>query len=205
MKKLLFLGDSITDCEHSFDTENLGDGYVRMIAKELESNKVTVKNMGMNGFTISALKRLWNIQCTTINPDFITILIGINDIAVVKNTGKDYALALLEFEKNYEILLKQIQIETKCPILLMEPFIFPHPAVFSTWIPKVRKMNEIIQKMAVTHGVGFLPLWDKLNKAVQTHGYHAITLDGVHLTSQGHRIIAGLWLDYYIKNGKSIL
>ena len=31
MKTLLFLGDSITDCNHYFDPENLGYGYVREV------------------------------------------------------------------------------------------------------------------------------------------------------------------------------
>ena len=30
MKQFLFLGDSITDCGHAFDYEDLGEGYVRM-------------------------------------------------------------------------------------------------------------------------------------------------------------------------------
>ena len=29
MKRFVFLGDSITDCYHSFDPDNLGEGYVR--------------------------------------------------------------------------------------------------------------------------------------------------------------------------------
>ena len=53
MKTLLFLGDSITDCGHSFDPENLGNGYVRIIAENFSVQKDDVKilNKGIDGFT----------------------------------------------------------------------------------------------------------------------------------------------------------
>lgn len=199
MKKLLFLGDSITDCYHSFDKENLGKGYVRMIAEKLEydSGKIEVKNMGTEGFTLPALKRLWNLCCTEIKPDFITILIGINDVAVMKSNRVNPDEAFEYFKCNYEMLLKQIQLATDCPILLMEPFIFPHPAEFATWEPDVRKMNNIIREISKKYNVGFLPLWDRLSDAAEKYGYDKITLDGVHLTRKGHGIIAESWIEYF--------
>ena len=39
MKNLLFLGDSITDCNHYFDPDNLGYGYVRIISDKLSKTK----------------------------------------------------------------------------------------------------------------------------------------------------------------------
>ena len=38
--ELLFLGDSITDCDHLFDQDQLGNGYVRMIAEQLGYNNL---------------------------------------------------------------------------------------------------------------------------------------------------------------------
>ncbi|MBR5488179.1 MAG: lipase, partial [Firmicutes bacterium] len=81
MKNLLFLGDSITDCNHYFDPDNLGYGYVRMISYKLKTpdKNYQVFNKGNDGFTVSALRRLWKRSCLNLKPDFITILIGIND------------------------------------------------------------------------------------------------------------------------------
>lgn len=230
MKKFLFLGDSITDCYHSFDTDNLGEGYVRMIAETLGYGfgKAIVRNLGYDGFTMPALKRLWNrisdqIRHTYLNsvnnsgsilqpasgsglnssglsacsPDFITILIGINDVGIIKNTGTDPVFALEEFKIGYKTLIEQIKETCSCPILLMEPFIFPHPAEYAAWEPELHKMNDIIKVIAETYHIGYLPLWDRLSDAAQKHGFHAITIDGIHLTSQGHRILADAWLDYY--------
>lgn len=197
MKEILFLGDSITDCDHSFDPEDLGHGYVRMIAEyfSAQSSDVHIHNRGMDGLTVNALKRLWNLCCSNIKPDFITILIGINDIAVMKNTGKDPKLALLEFESQYNALIHQIKSQSDCPILLMEPFIFPYPAMFTSWESDVKAMNRIIQRIAIQHNLAFLPLWNALSDVASITGYDAVTLDGIHLTNTGHQILANLWMD----------
>ena len=57
MKTLLFLGDSITDCNHYFDPENLGYGYVRMISDKIKTpdTNYQVLNKGNDGFTVPAL------------------------------------------------------------------------------------------------------------------------------------------------------
>lgn len=217
-KDLLFLGDSITDCYHSFDPDNLGDGYVRIIAEQLDDKFgiIKVTNMGYDGFTLSALKRLWNRitapntdgapyasgirhsnEITNFKPEFITILIGINDIGVIKNTGADPEFALKEFQIGYQTLIEQIKETTDCPILLMEPFIFPYPAEYAAWESDLHKMNNIIENIAENYHIAYLPLWEKLKEAANKYGYNGITIDGIHLTREGHRILADSWLNYY--------
>lgn len=201
MKELLFLGDSITDCDHSFDPQDLGDGYVRILAEELGhfTGTVKIKNMGVDGFTISALTRLWNLRCKMLAPDFITILIGINDIAVMKSNGEAATTALASFRQKYEALIEQIQQDIDCPIMLMEPFIFPWPAAFQTWEEDVREMGAIIRQIAQKYDLTFVSLWDRLLEAARVEGYDAITIDGVHLTAGGHRILADVWLEIFTK------
>lgn len=201
MKELLFLGDSITDCNHSFEPDNLGFGYVRMIADALnpESVKAKVINKGNDGFTIPAVRRLWKRNCLTLQPDFITILIGINDLAVIKNTGITASAALADFRDNYQSLIDDIRITTDCPVLLMEPFIFPQPAEYASWEPELLKMNRIIQSLAEENHLSFLPLWEKLSAAAKAEGYSFITTDGIHLTEKGHKIIADSWLTHLWK------
>ena len=134
MKTLLFLGDSITDCNHSFEPENLGYGYVRMISEELNTpeKQYQVINKWNDGFTVPAVRRLWKRSCLNLQLDFITILIGINDLAVLKNTRITSSVGLAEFREQYQSLIDDIRMMTDCPILLMEPFIFPHPAEYSS-------------------------------------------------------------------------
>lgn len=201
MKTLLFLGDSITDCNHSFEPENLGYGYVRMISEKMNTPepKYQVLNKGNDGFTVPAVRRMWKRNCLNLQPDFITILVGINDLAVIKNTGITPSVALAEFREQYQALTEDVRMMTDCPILLMEPFIFPHPAEYSTWEPELHKMSEIIQEITAANDLAFLPLWEKLKNFAKNQGYSATTTDGIHLTEAGHRIIANNWLTHFLK------
>ena len=195
MKTLLFLGDSITDCNHYFDPENLGYGYVRMICDKINTpdKNYQVRNLGNDGFTVSALRRLWKRSCLNLKPDFITILIGINDLAVIKNTGITPSVGLANFKEQYQALIDDIRIMTDCHILLAEPFIFPHPAEYMTWEDDLKQMSTIIQSLAKENHLSFLPLWNLLLATAKQEGFAEVTTDGIHLTSYGHRLIADQW------------
>ena len=197
MKDLLFLGDSITDCNHYFAPENLGQGYVRMIYGKINTpDKIyQVLNKGNDGFTVPAVRRLWKRSCLNLQPDFITILIGINDLAVMRNTGITASVGLADFREQYQTLIDDIRMMTDCPILLMEPFIFPYPAEYSTWEPELHAMSEIIQDIASKNQVTFLPLWENLLLEAKKYGYSEITIDGIHLTKYGHQLIAEKWIE----------
>lgn len=189
MKQFIFLGDSITDCDHIYDTDNLGYGYVRVLSEKLSTNNYQFINLGYDGFTISALKRLWERICSPLNPACITILIGINDIGVIKNTGVSPDFALNEFQMNYELLIENIRKHYDCPIILMEPFIFSRPAEYLTWELEVHKMGKCIEAIAVKHQLCYLPIWHSLKD-------NSLTTDGIHLTTEGHAILADMWFDF---------
>ena len=199
MRKYLFLGDSITDSDHSFDPENLGYGYVRMIHETLHASgqNYQIINRGFDGFTLPALKRLWKRDAGSLDMDILTILIGINDIGVIHNTGPDPEFALAEFKTRYRRLLEDIRSTYAGPIILMEPFLFPWPERYLLRFDTLRKMNEIIASVAMEYHLTFIPLWDMLMEKARESGYDAVTTDGIHLTEIGHQLIAEKWLDYF--------
>ena len=57
MTILTCLGDSITDCEHCFSRDFLGNGYVKMLSDCLkrDGSDYQVRNYGTDGFTINRL------------------------------------------------------------------------------------------------------------------------------------------------------
>ena len=160
-----------------------------MISEKI-SDGINCINKGIDGFTVPALRRLWKTQCLSLSPDMITILIGINDLAVIKNTGISFLQGLNKFITDYEELLDDIRLITDCPIILMEPFIFPYPAEYALWEPELHKICEAISQLAAQYHAQFLPLWDTLASAAKLHGYGKITTDGIHLTKLGHEIVA---------------
>ncbi len=204
--ELLFLGDSITDCDHAFDQDQLGNGYVRMIAEQLcyGYEPIVVKNLGQNGATIAALHRNYKQFGADLAPDIITILVGINDIARIQNTGLPASEVLSQFRDSYSQLLQTLHAAHACPIFLMETFVFSSPAELIHWEPLVRACNQIIQELAHTHQAIYIPLWEELQTTAQYEGVCALSPDGIHLTKLGHEILKEFWLDaYYLVSSTS--
>lgn len=191
--KILCLGDSLTDCNRLFSEDPLGDGYVSILShcSENQIQKYRFINRGVDGFTVSRLLDLSRSQYLSLQPDRITILIGINDISLMLNTNRTEAQrqALMDqFCKNYEQLIRTLRIATK-EIVLMEPFVFPYPAEFRLWEPYVKTMSERIAALTEKYNLTFLPLQETLSEAAGIYGFPAITIDGVHLTEKGHAIL----------------
>lgn len=202
MKTFLFLGDSITDSHRLWQPENngLGDGYVKILSdismkKSLPDIYI---NKGHDGFTLSSLYRNLPIDCYPCHPDIVTILIGINDIAVARNSG--FSFEPEKFAQQYDRLLSQILAHTHAKLLCIAPFIFPHPQEFSLWIPDIIQTEKIISDLADKYSFPFLPLQSYLNNAAIQKGYSKITLDGIHLTFFGHQLIAARWMETAAKH-----
>ena len=151
MTILTCLGDSITDCEHCFSRDFLGNGYVKMLSDCLkrDGSDYQVRNYGTDGFTINRL--LQRIQGDSdFTSDIITILIGINDIGLIMNTDRtpfQQRNMLFSFYKCYAALIT-ILAKSNSRIILMEPFLFPWPACYRTWLPFRQKISQMIHQLS---------------------------------------------------------
>lgn len=94
-----------------------------------------------------------------------------------------------EFATHYNELLDLLTADAR-QVILMEPFIFPHPEEYETWIPYVHTMSDIIRQLSVRFRLPFLPLHNYFNKEATQSGFNAITTDGIHLTLYGHKLLA---------------
>lgn len=193
MTRLLCLGDSITDCGRLFLNPPLGNGYVQKLQDRMQAKGFswTVKNCGVDGFTVARLLENAEQSYLPFHADFITILIGINDIGLMMNTGRtprQQASMMNKFLKDYETLLLKLK-RPACRFILMEPFIFPSPAEYRTWFPPVRTMSLGISKLADKYNIPYILLHERLNHAAQMQGTDSITTDGIHLTARGHEIL----------------
>ena len=196
-KKIIFLGDSITDAGHNFQPvregeTGLGDGYVRRIAAMLHGEEADIRNAGHDGFTVQGLLRMLEWDCLRHSPDVVSVLVGCNDAAVCMNTGR--TLDEIGFAESYKRLLRRIREGTRARILCMGSFIFPCPLEYRNWIPLIREIEAAEQEAAREAGALFIPLHDLLNREAEAVGYDQITVDGIHLTERGAEIIACEWI-----------
>ena len=112
-KRILFIGDSITDCGREYnDSKDLGNGYPLLVAKRLSTQFPTIEfdvlNKGINGNKIADLRARFDTDCLALEPDIVSILIGINDTWHNVNDPTTFATeqSMAMFEKDYRYLIE---------------------------------------------------------------------------------------------------
>ena len=196
--RLLFIGDSITDCGRRSDAEHVGDGYVRVLRDYLAAkdpaSAPAVINRGISGNKIPDLEKRWQRDVLDERPDLLSIYIGINDVwhgLVPDRAG----CGIDDYTRGYRSILKQTRENLPgCQILLCEPSVIwsPAPAEGNERLqPYVRAVHELAREFGASCVV---PLHRAFNEARDARSDIPWTRDGVHPTSYGHMLIARTWL-----------
>ena len=195
MANCLFLGDSITDAGHLFDPANLGEGYVSVLAEMTAADQCILCNRGHDGFTVEQVLRMLTRDGIEKHWDIISLLAGINDIPVEVYTSHHRIPD--EFSQYYTELLEFLSLRTNARLILIEPFLFSIPQEYQNWQPYLQMESSIIRNLALRFDAALLPANEILNHAASIHGVRQITVDGIHLTSLGNRILAETWMELY--------
>lgn len=195
MANCLFLGDSITDAGHLFDPANLGEGYVSVLAEMTAEDQCILCNRGHDGFTVEQVLRMLKRDGIEKHWDIISLLAGINDIPVEVYTSHHRIPD--EFSQYYTEILEFLSLRTNARLILIEPFLFSIPQEYQNWQPYLQMESSIIRNLALRFDAALLPANEILNHAASIHGVRQITVDGIHLTSLGNRILAETWMELY--------
>ena len=196
--KLLFIGDSITDCGRREDKEEIGNGYVRLVRDLLlASSPVTapvVINRGISGNKIADLQKRWQRDVLDLSPDVLSIYIGINDVWHGLFPGRE-GTSIGRFIEGYRDILTRTRVALPdCKLILCEPsVIWPpvHKQGNEMLAPYVRAVHEMSKEF---DAVCVVLLHAAFNDARAVRADPAWTTDGVHPTSTGHMLIAQTWL-----------
>ena len=192
-KTLVFLGDSITDCDRLWDVrdDGLGFGYVRKIKEGLSAGEpLKLYNRGHNGFTAFQVREWLSEDLSGLSPDVVSLLVGINDLAGYLYGG---GYGAEEFERQIQKILERLLEKGRPRLILMEPFVFPVPAAYRAWEEPLARFREKVRSVAGRAGAGFVPLWEIFREAMEDCPPRELTTDGIHLTERGHEILAAAW------------
>lgn len=198
--KILFIGDSITDVGRTQTKYGaLGHGYPLLISgaltKGYPTEAIEFFNRGISGNQVSDLKTRFETDCLALNPDVVSILIGINDTWHTVGTKQFGTPAAAEkFETDYREILNQLKQARVKKIILLEPFVLPYPADRKTWRCDLDPKIQIVRKLALEFDTLFVPLDGIFNQLGIRYVFDKFTLDGVHPTPAGHQVIAKQWL-----------
>ncbi len=202
--RILFQGDSITDAGRT-DRENpkaLGEGFVYMIAADLTSKEfdVEILNTGIGGNTVLNLLARWKKDCIDLKPDILTIYVGINDFwrnYYNPPSGVDVEL----FEKGYRIILDEVK--KKLPdtkVIIMGSHVchgWETDAIYEELSFGIGQNRAITKKLAEEYGHTYIDVQEIFDAAQKKAPAEHWTVDGVHPTPAGHRLIADAWERVY--------
>ena len=205
--KILFQGDSITDIGRNTDRgslQSIGQGYALMVTGELGARypgQYTFENRGISGNRIVDLYARIKVDCWNLEPDVISILLGVND--VWHEFGNKNGVEANRFENVYRMLIEDSLAKLpNVKFMLLEPFALPGTATEGKWnefFVEVVKRSQIVQKLAQEYQLSFVPLQKKLEDACKLCPAEYWLGDGVHPTPAGHRLIADAWLEVFQK------
>lgn len=210
-KVVLFQGDSITDAGRSRENDvNMGYGYADMVSGSLGYQypyQYTCINRGISGNRVVDLYARIRKDMIHLKPDYMSILIGIND--VWHEIGDKNGVDAEKFEMVYGLLIEELLRELPgLKLMLLEPFVLPGSATVATEaIPNrweyFRQETDLrraaVKRLAEKYNLVFVPLQEKFSalNADAPEGYWL--RDGVHPTPAGHAVIQEAWLEGFRK------
>jgi len=205
MPKLVFLGDSVTDCarkramRYQGTQAGLGTGWVQHLNKDLgaEYNGLVCWNRGFSGCLSAQLMQQsdwWPDQTEGVpeSVDLTTLLIGINDIwhPFWRKTPHNLTRSLAGFRR----LIETVQLRSE-RVLVCEPFALPSDQVTADWWPLLQALSAGQRSICNELGVHWCPMQAELLVTAEGHPSDYLA-DGIHPTDLGHRWLAGRWRSY---------
>lgn len=200
-EKLLFVGDSITDCGRDQPlgegtADSLGNGYVSYVDALLQivypDHSIRVVNKGISGNTVRDLEARWQTDVVKQNPDWLVIMIGIND--VWRHFSKPFLKeSHIQSEEYEETLYRLINESNPSKLVLMTPFyIEPNSN------DDLRKMMDdygmIVKDVASETNALFIDTQKAFEPLLRNLHPTAIADDRVHPNARGHMALAKAFL-----------
>lgn len=195
--KILFQGDSITDTSRNRDEfHDLGQGYPKYVAKMLREVYPDIDfefiNRGISANKTRDLVARWDEDAVAIDPDIITILIGVNDTWHCIDSQN--WISSEEYESNYRKILEDIKNKTNAKIVILEQYVVPMPGTEGFHCDLEEKIN-LTRKVAREYADRYVPLNGLFATACVMEGVEKWTEEGVHPTEEGHQFIAEYCFD----------
>lgn len=197
--KLVMIGDSITDCERArpvgeglFDA--LGKGYVTQVNALLQvlepAQHIRIVNMGTSGNTVLDLEKRWQTDVLDLAPDWLSVMIGINDVwrQFDSPLQTEWAVPLAEYTNTLSALIERTQPRLKGLILATPYFIEPNKTdpmriKMDAYGEAVRALSKKYQTVLVDTQAAF----DEL--LIHMHPM-ALAWDRIHPNITGHMVLA---------------
>lgn len=195
--KILFQGDSITDA--SRDQRNyhhLGNGYpkyaAQMIREAHPDTDFEFINLGISGNRTGQLFDRLYADAIELQPDIISILIGINDLWH-RYEKKPIATTDEQIEVNYRSILKELRAKTNAKIMILSPYLLDCEDK-EELREDLGRILPMIRMLANQYADVFVPLDEYFAEAMKTvPRAQYYSYDGVHPNTNGATFIGKIY------------
>ena len=189
---VLFQGDSITDAGRRESYDTMGFGYANLAASWFSAlcpeKRVRFINRGISGNRAADLVSRWQEDCVSLKPDWVSILIGIND--TWRRYDNDDPTTIETYESSYRTILQQ----THARLILCEPFVLPTPPDRAAWRADLDPKIDAVRRLAREFDAIYVPFDGLFAQAATQAAPEFWAEDGVHPTMAGHALMAQAWL-----------
>lgn len=209
MTTILFQGDSITDGRRDRqDHEYRGSGYATLVSARLMHDApgaYQCVNRGVSGNRVLDIYARIRCDIENIQPDVMSLLIGINDVWHEANFHNGVPQA--RFERVLDMLIADLRESLpNMKLMLLEPFVLHGAATCA--IPEIPdrwdyfreetpKRAAAVKQIAGKYGLPFIPLQEDFTRLANATCAEHWLIDGVHPTAAGHQMIADKWLNAF--------
>lgn len=198
--RLLFIGDSITDCGRrrpvgdGTSPRALGDGYVGLVQSALVAGypdyRLQVLNMGVSGDTVRELQARWNSDVLALRPDWLSILIGINDVwKQLDSTDPSEEPIGLEV---YASTLRELIARTwqhLSGLIIMTPY-YLQPDRSDPMRARMDRYGSIVRQVASERQAVLVDTQAAFDQVLEWVRPNELAADGIHVNQAGHMILA---------------
>jgi len=197
---VVMTGDSITDCGRFGDPQGLGHGYVRqtvgLVRARYPERRLNIINTGISGHCTDDLQGRWQADVLDHRPDWVTIMIGINDLHRTKDNVKDLPPAV--FETRYRDLLAQTAA-SGARIVVIDPFFMClgdcADAYCANVLERLPGYLAVTEKLAAEFGALHVRTQDAWRRVLSVYPAKTWCDEPVHPNADGHYVMANALLE----------
>lgn len=199
-QRIVFVGDSITDRGRRERVVPYGDGYVSLLRSFIIASHpeldLTWFNRGIAGDTVRFLQARWEQDVLELQPDWLSVFIGINDVWHGLRDRPQDAVPIDEFEATLRDLLRRAVDVTGCRLVLAEPYVV-EPDRDDQQRALTDQYGLVVRKLADEFGAVNVRTQEAFDRVLVSTKPQDWSHDRIHVNLPGHAVIAQAFLDAF--------
>ncbi len=196
-QRVVFIGDSITDCGRRDLNAPYGNGYVSLVhaftTARHPGTRLTWLNRGVSGNTVRDLAARWEPDAIGTRPDWLSVMIGINDVWRAFGEYPENAVPLAEFEATLRALLRHVVDATGCRLILADPYVI-EPDREEPQRAASDRYAEVVGELAAEFDARHVATQRAFDDVLAVSGPTDWADDRIHPGLAGHAVIAEAFL-----------